>query len=80
MGNHINVSLCFADDNKTYDLRVPTQLTVQQFIKTVGSALKRKDLINQYSRIRVANKALVLFDTQRLQDFPITNGDEIEIF
>ena len=80
MSKHINVTIHYHNENKLHDLRVPTNLTVQQFVQTVSKALKHELLSEEQYRIRVINKGFVLFDTQRIHEYPVSDGDEIEIF
>ena len=80
MNTHINVSIRFAPENYCYDLRIPTQTTVQQLIKMICESLKRPALSTEFNRIKVCNKNIILFDTQRIHEYPLTDGDELEIF
>jgi len=80
MSAHVNVTLNYYNEDVSYDLRVPVALTTKQFIHTVSSALNHPVINQEIYRIRVVNKNLLLFDTQRLQDYPISDGDIVEIF
>ena len=79
MSKHINVTIKYVNDDKLHDLRVPTDMTVQQFIQVVTRALKISLLDDTNNKIRVVNKDLVLFDTQRIAEYPVSTGDIIEI-
>jgi len=80
MSTHVNITLNYCGENVGYDLRVPVALTTKQFIHTVSSALNHPVINKEIYRIRVVNKNLLLFDAQRLHDYPISDGDIVEIF
>ena len=80
MNTHINVSVRFKEENFCYDLRIPVQTTVKELIKMICEALKRPEISKELYRIKVCNKNIILFDTQRINEYPLADGDEIEIF
>ena len=80
MSKHINVTIRYHNEKELYDLRVPTNLTTQQFVQTISKALKHELVSEEQYRIRILNKGFVLFDTQRVHEYPVSDGDEIEIF
>ena len=80
MSKHINVTIRYYNEKETYDLRVPTNLTTQQFVQTISKAVKHELINEEQFRVRVLNKGFVLFDTQRVHEYPVSDGDVIEIF
>ena len=80
MSTHVNITLNYYNEDVTYDLRVPVALTTKQFIHTVSNALNHPVTNQEIYRIRIVNKNLLLFDTQRLHEYSISDGDIVEIF
>lgn len=83
---YINITLQTdrTQDHKSViqDLRIPNGLTVKQLLVQLIDAMGSEsiDLIpDERNVIRVVNKAIVLSDDDVLSDYPITNGDVIEV-
>ncbi|MGV0167240.1 EsaB/YukD family protein [Furfurilactobacillus sp. WILCCON 0119] len=84
--NYINVTLKTdhtADRGLVnIDLRIPNRLTVRQLLTQLIDAMAAQAVTltpDDRNMIRVINKALVLSDDDVLADFPVTNGDVIEV-
>lgn len=76
---HINITL-FYQQNKQHsvDLRIPTQITVYHLIRELNQIFKKETHHKKY-QIKVLNKGILLDEEQKLKDFPITDGDMIEV-
>ncbi|MGY3777379.1 EsaB/YukD family protein [Isobaculum melis] len=81
--NHINITLYYRENPaQQYDLRVPIHQTVKYFIDEMDNTLHvtRKSQAKGIYQLKVLNKGLVLTDNQKMNDYPITTGDQIEIY
>lgn len=78
---HINVTIDFSKWGEgIYDLRIPVQQTVKALIINLVETLKLHDSALETFTIKARNKDLLLADDDRLIDFPITDGDILEIY
>lgn len=79
MSSHINVSIISSTGNiPATDIRIPTAITTKQLIQELENIFHQKLSHTSY-RLKVANKHLLLADLDRLENYPITSGDNIEI-
>ncbi|MTD40440.1 secretion accessory protein EsaB/YukD [Erwinia sp. CPCC 100877] len=76
---HINITLLFQEQmNKKMDLRIPNNITVYRFIRELNQIFNKEKNLKKY-QIKVSNKGLLLDEEKKLKDYPITNGDIIEV-
>lgn len=76
---HINVTLLYQTNReKMVDLRIPNNITVFRFIRELNQIFGKEKDVKKY-QIKVLNKGLLLDEEQKLKDFPITDGDIIEV-
>lgn len=79
---HINVTVDFSkriQNGQQIDLRIPVQLTVKQLIPYIMETLNLDYSTNSKSVIKVTTKNLLLADEDHLTDFPVTDGDILQI-
>ncbi len=79
---HINVTVDFSkriQNGQQIDLRIPIQLTVKQLIPYIMETLNLDYSTNSKSVIKVTTKNLLLADEDHLTDFPVTDGDILQI-
>lgn len=72
----INISL--AMDQKTIDLRIPTQITVKKLSYELNHIFNRPFVGKTY-QLFVVNKGLLLSEGDFLSDYPITTGDYLHL-
>lgn len=74
---HINITLMLKNGNQV-DLRIPIFISAAALVHQLESIfhLEKKEGMKQ---IKVRTKGLVLTEDQQLYDYPITDGDIIEI-
>lgn len=74
---HINVTLILKNENQV-DLRIPVFISAAVLVRQLESIfhLDEKEGMKQ---IKVHTKGLILTENQQLSDYPITDGDIIEI-
>ncbi|MGC6768057.1 EsaB/YukD family protein [Enterococcus sp. LJL128] len=76
---HINITLVYNDNKeKMVDLRIPNNITVYRFIRELNQIFGRNKELKKY-QLKVSNKGILLDEEKRLKDFPITDGDIIEV-
>ena len=76
---HINITLLYQQNKeKMVDLRIPNNITVFRFIRELNQIFGKEKDVKKY-QIKVLNKGLLLDEEQKLKDFPITDGDIIEV-
>jgi uncharacterized ubiquitin-like protein YukD len=76
---HINITLLYqAQQDKSVDLRIPNNITVYRFIRELNQIFNKEKDIKKY-QIKVLNKGILLDEEKKLKDYPITNGDIIEV-
>ena len=76
---HINITLLYQQEkDKAVDLRIPNNITVYRFIRELNQIFNKEKDIKKY-QIKVLNKGLLLDEEKKLKDYPITNGDIIEV-
>lgn len=79
-GTHLNVTIDFTKWGAgVYDLRVPKHQTTKALLINLMRTLNiGKSTPSSYT-IKVANKAVLLTDDDRILDFQVTDGDILEI-
>lgn len=76
---HINITLFYQKNNeKVVDLRIPNNITVYRFIRELNQIFGKEKATKKY-QLKVLNKGILLDEEKKLNDFPITNGDIIEV-
>lgn len=76
---HINITLLYQENkDKKVDLRVPNNITVYRFIRELNQIFNKEKALKKY-QIKVLNKGILLDEEKKLKDYPITNGDIIEV-
>ncbi|OJG88177.1 hypothetical protein RV15_GL001836 [Enterococcus silesiacus] len=60
------------------DLRIPNNITVFRFIRELNQIFGKEKDVKKY-QIKVLNKGILLDEEQKLKDFPIADGDIIEV-
>lgn len=78
MNSHINVTVKVTVTQQQSDMRIPTAITVRQLVEELLAIFNITVKPASY-RIKVCNKQLLLTDLDRLEDYPITDGDRIEL-
>lgn len=74
---HINITLLLRNRNAV-DLRIPLYITVGALVRHLQSIF-HLDKRGGMKQIKVLTKGLLLTENQLLYEFPITDGDIIEI-
>ncbi|MBP1043041.1 secretion accessory protein EsaB/YukD [Vagococcus sp. BWB3-3] len=76
---HINVTLNYQNGQlPAVDLRIPIKISIHQLIKEVNKIFGVENMTHKY-QIKVKNKGILLDENQILKNYPVTNGDIIEI-
>lgn len=76
--SHVNVTVYVSKLSKKEDMRIPVNLSIYRLVKEIHYLFGEKQLMNKY-QIKVKNKSLLLDDDKKLSDYPVTDGDFIEI-
>lgn len=77
---HINVTIDFSRFGaENRDLRIPVHQPVKALIVNLADTLKLDYQDISKCSIKVTNKAILLSDNDKLTDYPIANGDILEI-
>lgn len=77
--DHINITLFYQGNRENrMDLRIPNTITVYKFIRELNQIFNRNKELKKY-QLKVVNKGLILDEEKRLNDFPVTTGDIIEV-
>ncbi|MFV8828653.1 EsaB/YukD family protein [Alkalihalobacterium sp. APHAB7] len=78
--SHINVTIDFHHwGGGVYDLRIPVQLTVKQLLLSVSETLNLQQSDSSVWAIKVVTKKLLITDDDSLNDYPITDGDILQV-
>ncbi|MCT6850810.1 MAG: hypothetical protein M3001_09570 [Staphylococcus epidermidis] len=81
---YINVTIKWpAAFNYSQDMRIPTNITVNKFLALLTEGLIQKNIkIKQkpVNVIKVATKHFVISNNDIISDFPIADGDILEIY
>lgn len=76
---HINISLYYQrNDGQLIDLRIPKRISTYQLIKEINKIFGAPDFNYKY-QIKIKNKGILLDGNQMIQEYPVTNGDIIEV-
>lgn len=73
---HINVTI--KSGEHTEDLRIPVEIEVSRLIRELDSIFRQNRTRPRY-QMKVKNKGMILSEGKKLSDYPVTNGDIIEI-
>ncbi|WP_035346297.1 EsaB/YukD family protein [Halalkalibacter hemicellulosilyticus] len=77
---HINVTVDFQNwGGGVYDLRIPVQLTVKQLLLSVSETLRIERTDSSLCAIKVLTKKLFITDDDMLSQYPITDGDILQV-
>jgi len=72
---HVNVTVNFAQiGGRAYDLRIPVHQPVRHLLLNLADTMGMQTK-QPLTALKVINKQLVLADDDRLEDFPVTDGD-----
>lgn len=76
---HINITLYY-QKNRTQkmDVRIPKNISVYRLVRELNQIFG-KARENEKYQIKVVNKGIILDEEQKVKDYPITNGDLIEV-
>lgn len=78
--SHINVTIDFQNwGGGIYDLRIPVQLTVKQLLLSVSDSLHLQRSELSLCAIKVLTKKLLITDDDVLNNYPITDGDILQV-
>lgn len=76
---HINISLILDGNQKQLiDLRIPTAITVAQLQQELNKIFQNR-FSSAKPQMKIKNKGILLEENQRIKNYPVTNGDIIEI-
>lgn len=76
---HINISLILdVNQCQLVDLRIPTAITVTQLQQELNKIFQNQ-FLSKKPQMKIKNKGILLEENQRIKNYPITNGDIIEI-
>lgn len=76
---HINVTLLYqGNKEKKADLRIPRNISVYRFVREINQIFGRPKEQKKY-QLKVINKGILLDDEKKLKQYPITDGDIIEV-
>lgn len=76
---HINITLYYQKNrSQKMDLRIPRNITVYRLIKELNQIFGKERESEKY-QIKVVNKGFILDEEQKVKEYPITNGDMIEV-
>jgi len=73
---HINVTVKSGEYKE--DLRIPVEIEVSRLIRELDSIF-RLNITRPRYQIKIKNKGIILSEGKKLSDYPVTNGDIIEI-
>ncbi|MHC5251656.1 EsaB/YukD family protein [Listeria kieliensis] len=77
---HLNVTVDFSKwGAEVYDLRIPVGQPVRALIDNLKETLKIDMPDASKCSIKAVNKGILLSDDDKMVDYPITNGDILEI-
>lgn len=76
---HINITLLYqGNQGKSADLRIPRNISVYRFIREVNQIFGRPKDLKKY-QLKIINKGILLDEEKKLKQYPITDGDIIEV-
>lgn len=75
-GSHINVTVDFRNcSDGVYDLRIPAHQPIKQLLLNLFETLQLDmTKVTRYA-VKIPTKKLLLTDDDRLEDYPVTDGD-----
>lgn len=77
---HIDVTIDFSNwGHHRYDLRIPTQLSVKLLLLNLMETLKIERTEESLCAMKITTKDLLLTDEDRLIDYPVSDGDILEV-
>ena len=76
MKSHINITLLLKKEK--FDLRIPIELRVKDLLKELYDIFG-DELLNKECNLKVINKDFIILNNEYLKDYPLSNGDLIEI-
>ncbi len=77
MSEHLNVTVVFGD-RKFLDLRIPSHLPIEKFIEHVSETVHVEHDVARFC-VKVVGKDFLLSDDDVLADFPVCDGDILQI-
>ncbi len=77
MSEHLNVTVVFGEQ-RFLDLRVPSHLPIEKFIEHICETVHAQHEANHFC-VKVVGKELLLRDDDLLVDFPVCDGDILQV-
>ena len=76
---HITITLSYSNDETIHlDLRIPLKIRVQHLIMELNDLFEKKVNQKKY-QLTVLNKGLILGEGCWLKDYPLGDGDRLEV-
>ncbi|MBP2099121.1 EsaB/YukD family protein [Enterococcus rivorum] len=76
---HINITLLYqGNKDKSADLRIPRNISVYRFVREINQIFGRPKDLKKY-QLKIINKGILLDEEKKLKQYPITDGDIIEV-
>lgn len=77
---HVNVTVDFSKWRKgQYDVRIPAHQPIKQLLGNLVETLNLEITKGSLFAIKIPDKELLLTDDDRLVDYPVTNGDILQV-
>ncbi|MEH7180131.1 EsaB/YukD family protein [Neobacillus vireti] len=77
---HVNVTVDFSKWSKgQYDVRIPAHQPIKQLLGNLIETLNLEIAKVSLFAIKIPDKELLLTDDDRLIDYPVTNGDILQV-
>ena len=66
--------------DQIYDLKLPTQVSFKRVKELIcESCSRRNQELPSHFDLQVTNKSIAFYDDDQIADFPLGNGDQLEI-
>ncbi|MGK0551152.1 EsaB/YukD family protein [Enterococcus faecalis] len=76
---HVNITFMYEHSREqAADLRIPRNITVYRLIRELNQIFGKQQEVPKY-QLKVKNKGLLLDEEKKLKDYPVTDGDIIEV-
>lgn len=76
MNTHINITMLYQD--KSLDLRIPIDISVKKLIIELFEIYNYQKQKETY-HLKVINKDIVILENELLKNYPLSNGDLIQV-
>ena len=66
--------------DQIYDLKLPTQVSFKRVKELIceSFSMMNQELLSHFD-LQVTNKSIAFYDDDQIADFPLGNGDQLEI-